>query len=74
MCSNRIAVRIETVDDAVLSLIEPVCLDGDLCEKGRTGEADGYEITGAATAAEIVRRKTCVEVASPTGFEPVFWP
>ena len=40
----------------------------------RTGEADGYEITSAATAAEILRGKTFVEVASPPGFEPVFWP
>jgi hypothetical protein len=47
------------------------CIRGRLSFKPvRTGEADGNEITSAATAAEILRGKTFVEVASPSRHVP----
>ena len=41
---------------------------------GRDDEGEFYEITGHAAVPEMIGEKTLVNVASPTGFEPVFWP
>ena len=52
-----------------------VCISGRLTFRpiiDQDGEA--YEITGTATAEELLAGKTLLRVASPTGFEPVFWP
>ena len=50
-------------------------IDGGLTFTARTdAEGEAYEITGTATLADLFEGKTLLEVASPTGFEPVFWP
>ena len=41
---------------------------------GKDEEGEFYAITGLAAVPELIGEKTLVNVASPTGFEPVFWP
>jgi len=41
---------------------------------GKDGEGEFYAISGLASVPELIGEKTLVNVASPTGFEPVFWP
>ena len=51
------------------------CINGRLTFRPISDhDGEAYEITGTATAEELLAGKTLLEVASPTGFEPVFWP